>query len=202
MAVTPQSPPDSWCGIVGTSPAIRQMQVQIEKVAPEDVTVLIIGESGSGKELVALAIHCHSPRRDAPFVAVNMGALAREIAPSEIFGHEKGAFTGATASRDGMFSAADGGTLFLDEVSSMDHKTQTSLLRILENREFNKIGGDTTYKTNARIIAANDNDLRTAVREKRFRRDLLYRLEVFTINVPPLRDRAEDIPLLIDSCLV
>lgn len=186
-------------GIRGNSKVLNDVFTKIEQVAPEDVTVLIIGESGVGKELVARAIHRLSQRADGPFLPVNMGAMATEIASSEIFGHEKGAFTGASESREGLFTAANDGTLFLDEVGSMDHKTQTALLRILENRVFRKVGGKKTHETNARIIAANDRDLRQDVKEKKFRRDLLYRLEVFTIHVPPLRDRPEDIPILVDG---
>lgn len=182
--------------IIGTSKAIHEVFEKIQKVACEDVTVLILGETGTGKELAARAIHQLSKRREGPLIPVNMGAMAPEIVSSEIFGHEKGSFTGATDAREGIFKAADNGTLFLDEVGSMDHKTQTALLRILENRVFTKVGGRKTYKTNARIIAANDSDLRIAVKEKKFRRDLLYRLEVFTIHMPALRERWEDIPLL------
>lgn len=183
-------------GLIGTSAAIRDVVKKIKKIAVEDVTVLIIGETGTGKELVARAIHRLSSRRDQIFIPVNMGAMATELASSEIFGHVRGSFTGATESREGLFATADNGTLFLDEVGSMDRKTQTALLRILENRIFRKVGGRKTYTTNARIIAANDSDLRRAVEEKQFRRDLLYRLEVVTIRVPPLRERLDDIPVL------
>jgi DNA-binding NtrC family response regulator len=170
---------------------------KVQAVAQEDVTVLIIGESGTGKELTARAIHNCSCRSAKAFVPINMGALTSEITPSEFFGHEKGAFTGATDSKRGLFEAAENGTLFLDEIESMDHKAQTTLLRILENREYCRVGGSTTYHTNARIIAATISDLRTAVQEKRFRRDLLYRLEVFVIRIPALRERTEDIPTLV-----
>lgn len=189
--------PSSETGLIGTSTAIQEILEKIKKIAAEDVTVLIIGETGTGKELVARAIHQFSHRRDKIFIPVNMGAMATEIVSSEIFGHVKGSFTGASDAREGLFTTADDGTLFLDEVGSMDRKTQTALLRILENRIFRKVGGSKTYRTNARIIAANDSDLRSAVKEKKFRRDLLYRLEVVTIQIPPLRERLEDIPLLV-----
>ncbi len=188
-------------GIIGTSAAIGEVLNRIEAATREDVTVLILGESGTGKELVAQLIHHKSRRSQNPFIPVNVGAITSEIGSSEIFGHVKGAFTGATDDRKGLFETADSGTLFLDEIGSMDPRIQTTLLRILENRAFRKVGGKTLQKTNARIIAANDNDLRPAVKEKRFRRDLLYRLEVFTIVVPPLRERREDIPVLIDHFL-
>ncbi len=188
----------SFYGIIGKTGSMQALYKKILRVAHEDVTVFIIGESGTGKELVAHAIHRLSKRSGGPFVPVNMGALAGEIAFSEIFGHEKGSFTGATEAREGIFGASEDGTLFLDEVGSMDHKTQTALLRILENRVFNKVGGRKTYTTNARIVAANTCNLRSAVKEKTFRRDLLYRLEVFSIELTPLRERREDIPLLID----
>ncbi len=198
MAHTQSDTSQCFDELIGRSPAMQEVYRCIKVAAEEDVTVLVRGESGTGKELVARAIHNNSKRSDGPFIPVNMGAMAQEIVPSEIFGHEKGAFTGAQESREGLFAAADSGTLFLDEVGSMDHKTQTSLLRILENREFRKVGGRKTYTTDARIIAATAEDLTASVEAKRFRRDLLYRLEVFPIHVPVLRDHAEDIPLLIE----
>ena len=197
-AASPKTDHTSFNGIIGTSKAIQDVLERIQKVACEDVSVLIIGETGTGKELVARLIHNLSNRQSDIFIPVNMGAVAPELVSSEIFGHVKGSFTGATDSRDGLFATANDGTLFLDEVGSMDRKTQTALLRILENRVFRKVGGRKTYTTNARILAANDTDLRQAVKEKRFRRDLLYRLEVFSIHVPPLRERCEDIPLLVE----
>lgn len=185
-------------GIIGASAAMNEVLSKIDAAAREDVTVLILGESGTGKEIVARLIHNKSERSQGPFIPVNMGAITTEIGTSEIFGHVKGAFTGASEGRDGLFEAADNGTLFLDEIGSMDPRIQTTLLRIMENRVYRKVGGKKILETNARIIAANDSDLRAAVKEKRFRRDLLYRLEVFTIHIPPLRERTEDIPVLID----
>jgi len=146
---------------------------------------------------VARSIHKRSDRSKGPFVPINMGSVSKELAPSELFGHVKGAFTGATELQDGLFESARGGTLFLDEISTLDTKTQTSLLRIIENREFRRVGGKKTITTDARIIAATNRNLRQAVDQGAFRKDLLYRLEVFTINVPPLRERWEDVPLLV-----
>ena len=187
----------SFDGIVGASKPIKDVFWKINLAAENDITVLITGESGTGKELVARSIHQRSDRSKGPFVPINMGSVSKELAPSELFGHVKGAFTGATELTDGVFASASGGTLFLDEISTLDGKTQTSLLRILENREFRRVGGKKTLKTDARIIAATNRNLRQAVDQGAFRKDLLYRLEVFTINLPPLRARWEDIPLLV-----
>ncbi len=183
-------------GIIGVSETMQEIFKKIDLIAHEDVTVLLLGETGTGKEIIARRIHAGSKHSHGPFVAVNMGAIATELVSSELFGHEKGAFTGATEARQGLFAAAENGTIFLDELSSMAHKTQTALLRILENRTFRKVGGNKHYTTNTRIIAANDADLRIAVEAKKFRRDLMYRLEVFTIQIPPLRERREEIPAL------
>lgn len=187
----------SFDGIVGTSKPIKDVCWKINLAAQNDITVLITGESGTGKELVARSIHKRSDRSKGPFVPINMGSVSKELAPSELFGHVKGAFTGATELQDGLFESARGGTLFLDEISTLDTKTQTSLLRIIENREFRRVGGKKTITTDARIIAATNRNLRQAVDQGAFRKDLLYRLEVFTINVPPLRERWEDVPLLV-----
>jgi len=189
----------SFDGIVGQSKIMEDVYWKIGLAAQNDVTVLITGESGTGKELVARSIHVRSKQSSGPFIAVNSGAMVKDLAPSELFGHEKGAFTGATELKDGVFENANDGTLFLDEVSSMDYKAQTSILRILENREFRRVGGKKTYKTNARIIAATNKDLRKAIEEGKFRKDLFYRFEVFTINVPPLRKRWKDIPPLVKA---
>ncbi len=184
-------------GIVGQSRIMEDVYWKIKLAADNDVTVLITGESGTGKELVARSIHTRSQRSSGSFIAVNSGAMVKDLAPSELFGHEKGAFTGATEIQDGVFENAKDGTLFLDEVSSMDYKAQTSILRILENREFRRVGGKKIRKTNARIIAATNKNLRKAIEEGKFRKDLFYRFEVFTINVPPLRKRWKDIPCLV-----
>jgi len=187
----------SFEGIVGRSRCMHELYRKVQLAAATDVTILISGESGTGKELVARAIHRRSARQRSAFIAINCGALAQDLVPSELFGHEKGAFTGAVDIRNGLFERANDGTLFLDEVSSMDYRTQTSLLRILENREYRRVGGGRTHKTNARIIAATNKDLFQAVQNGHFRKDLYYRLEVFTIALPPLRMRQDDLPLLI-----
>ena len=187
----------SFDGLVGQSKLMQDIFWKINLAAENDITVLITGESGTGKELVAKSIHNRSERSGGPFIPINMGAVTNELAPSELFGHVKGAFTGATELRDGMFENASGGTLFLDEVSTLDNKTQTSLLRILENREFRRVGGKKAIQTDARIITATNRNLRNAVEEGTFRKDLFFRLEVFTITLPPLRERWRDIPFLI-----
>ncbi len=184
-------------GIVGQSRIMEDVYWKIRLAAENDITVLITGESGTGKELVARSIHSRSQRSSGPFIAVNSGSMVKDLVPSELFGHEKGAFTGATELQGGVFENANDGTLFLDEVSSMDYKAQTSILRILENREFRRVGGKKILKTNARIIAATNKNLRKAIEEGKFRKDLFYRFEVFTINVPPLRKRWADIPSLV-----
>lgn len=183
----------SFDGIVGETRIMQDIFEKIEIAANTDITILITGESGTGKELVAHSIHSRSRLASGPFIAVNSGAMVRELAPAELFGHEKGAFTGATEMRNGLFESAEGGTLFFDEIGSMDHRTQTTILRILENREYRRVGGVAPQNTNARIIAASNSDLRQEVKEGRFREDLFYRFEVFTILVPPLRQRWEDI---------
>jgi len=184
-------------GVVGSSTALNQVLDQVRAVAPTDSTVLIEGETGTGKELIARAIHTQSPRRDNAFVKMNCAAIPRELLESEIFGHERGAFTGALARRIGRFEAADLGTLFLDEIGDMPIELQTKLLRVLQEREFERVGGTTTQKVNVRVVAATNHDLDRLVVEKQFRRDLYYRLNVFPISVPPLRHRLDDIPLLV-----
>ena len=185
-------------GMVGTSPGMREVRSSICKVAPSDCTVLIMGETGSGKELVARAIHHRSPRASRPFVSVNCGAVPASLIASELFGHEKGAFTGAADRRAGRFEVAEGGTLFLDEVSELPIETQAALLRVLQEREFERVGGTRPIRANIRVIAATNRDLQEAVAERSFRADLFYRLNVFPLDVPSLRDRRQDIPLLAD----
>jgi len=182
--------------IVGESPAIREVMTLVQRVAPTDSTVLIIGESGTGKELIARAIHANSSRRYMPIIPVNCGAVAESLLESELFGHEKGAFTGATHRRKGKLEMADGGTLFLDEIGSISGKMQVELLRAIETGEFTRVGGGDTVRSDFRVICATNEDLHDAVRESRFREDLFYRINVFTIEAPPLRDRRSDIPLL------
>jgi DNA-binding NtrC family response regulator len=187
--------------IIGTSPAMRRLFEAVDKVADTDVTVLIRGESGTGKELVANALHYRSPRRSKAMVKMNCAALSRELVESELFGHEKGAFTGAIARREGKFEAADGGTLFLDEVGDMPLETQAKLLRAIQEREFERVGGNAPIRVDVRILAATNQDLEAAVAAGRFREDLYYRLRVVELVIPPLGERREDIPLLVDYFL-
>ena len=182
--------------VIGTSPAFQRMMMLIEQVAPSMATVLIQGESGAGKELAARAIHERSARRAGPFVAVNCAALPETLLESELFGYEKGAFTGAAGRKEGRFELADGGTLFLDEVADLSPVTQPKILRVLQEGEFERVGGTKTLRVDVRIVTATNQDLAQLVREKRFREDLYYRLNVITITVPPLRERREDIPFL------
>ena len=184
--------------LVGESPALRRVLANISKVAPTDSSVLITGETGTGKELVARAIHKRSPRASRPFVGVNCAAVPASLIASELFGHERGAFTGATEKRVGRFELADGGTLFLDEVGDLPADTQVALLRVLQEREFERVGGTRPIKVNVRVIAATNRDLESAIADKTFRADLFYRLNVFPLQVPSLRDRQEDIPLLVE----
>jgi transcriptional regulator with PAS, ATPase and Fis domain len=186
-------------GIIGESDAIQQVLERVVQIAPVASTVLVTGESGTGKELVARGIHALSPRRHEPFIAVNVAALSETLLESELFGHEKGAFTGAIDSRRGLFELADGGTIFLDEIGEMPLATQTKLLRVLEQREFHRVGGERSIKVDVRIIAATNQDLRQLVALAEFRRDLFFRLNVLAIDLPPLRERREDIELLVNA---
>jgi two-component system nitrogen regulation response regulator GlnG len=188
-------------GIIGRTEQMQQVYKMIGMVADRDVTVLIEGESGTGKELIARAIHRHSKRAKRPFVTVNCAAIPHELLESELFGHEKGSFTGATATTIGKFQQADGGTMFLDEVGDMDLNLQAKLLRVLQEKEFYRVGGRDSIRVDVRIIAATHQNLELAVTQKRFREDLYYRLNVVPLYIPPLRDRREDIPLLIDYFL-
>jgi transcriptional regulator with PAS, ATPase and Fis domain len=180
-------------GLIGRSPAMERVYRLIENLEHSEATVLLTGESGTGKEVVARAVHANSPRRDGPFVAVNCGALPGELLESELFGHARGAFTGAVRDRTGRFEVAQGGTLFLDEVGDLPLPLQVKLLRVLQDRTFERLGESTSRRSDARIIAATNVDLRRAVREGRFRDDLFYRLRVVPIEIPPLRTRREDI---------
>jgi len=184
-------------GLIGQSEAIREVLVKVEQIAPVSSTVLIEGESGTGKELVARAIHRLGPRRNKPFIAVNVGALPETLLESELFGHEKGAFTGAAERRIGRFELADTGTLFLDEIGDVPLATQVKLLRVLEEREITRVGGTQSIPVDVRVVAATNNPLRDGVEEGRFRSDLYYRLNVLSIYLPPLRERREDIPILV-----
>jgi DNA-binding NtrC family response regulator len=187
--------------IVGQSPPMRRLFETIDKIADTDVTVLIRGQSGTGKELVANALHYRGPRRTKPLVKMNCAALSQELVESELFGHERGAFTGAVARREGKFEAADGGTLLLDEVGDMPLETQAKLLRALQEKEVERVGGNTPIKIDVRLIAATNQDLEAAVRAGRFREDLYYRLRVIELLIPPLAERREDIPALVDHFL-
>jgi transcriptional regulator with GAF, ATPase, and Fis domain len=182
--------------IIGTSPAIRDSLARVTQVAPTDSTVLILGETGTGKELIARAIHNNSKRRDKPLIKLNCSALPTGLIESELFGHEKGAFTGALEKRIGRFALADGGTIFLDEIGDIPADVQVRLLRVLQEREFEPVGSPKTVKVDVRVIAATNRDLNTAVAGGSFRSDLYYRLNVFPINLPPLRERRPDIALL------
>ena len=188
-------------GIIGRTEQMQQVYKMIGMVADRDVTVLIAGESGTGKELIARAIHRHSNRAKRPFITVNCAAIPHELLESELFGHERGSFTGATATTIGKFQQADGGTLFLDEVGDMDLNLQAKLLRVLQEKEFYRVGGRDAIRVDVRIIAATHQDLEVAVTQRKFREDLYYRLNVIPIYLPPLRERREDIPLLIEYFL-
>jgi len=184
--------------IIGKSNSIKRVLEMIENVSSTPATVLITGESGTGKELIARAIHKNSLRKDGPFVVVNCAAFSLNLLESELFGHEKGAFTGAISRRIGRFEMAHGGTIFLDEIGEMDLSIQTKLLRVLQEKEFERVGSSKSIKVDARILTATNKDLKREVEERRFREDLFYRINVFNIDVPPLRERKEDIPLLVE----
>jgi two-component system nitrogen regulation response regulator GlnG len=194
-------PADAMASMIGQAPAMQEVFRSIGRLAASSMTVLITGESGTGKELVARALHEHSPRSHKPFVALNTSAIAAELLESELFGHEKGAFTGADARRIGRFEQANGGTLFLDEIGDMSPGLQTRLLRVLAESEFYRVGGQKAINVDVRVIAATNQDLARAVKESRFREDLYHRLNVIRINTPPLRQRREDIPLLLNHYL-
>ncbi|MEZ4291317.1 MAG: sigma-54 dependent transcriptional regulator [Myxococcota bacterium] len=187
--------------LIGSGPGMRRVFETVQKVAETDVSVLVRGESGTGKELVAQALHNASPRRGAPFVAVNCAAIHRELVESELFGHEKGAFTGADRRRIGRFEAAQGGTIFLDEIGDMAPETQAKVLRVLEERRLERVGSTDTIEVDVRIVSATHRDLKALVREGRFREDLYYRLAVVEIALPPLRERLEDLPALAERFL-
>jgi DNA-binding NtrC family response regulator len=185
--------------ILGSSKPMQKVFDDLHQAASSDVPVLILGETGTGKDLVAKAIHRISTRCKMPYVAVNLGALPIELVASELFGHVKGSFTGAIDSRKGVFEQAEGGTAFLDEIDSIDNKVQVSLLRLLEDKRFNRLGGQRAFRNRARIIAASNANLESLIAEGGFRKDLFYRLDIFRINLPPLRERMEDLPLLISD---
>jgi two-component system nitrogen regulation response regulator GlnG len=201
-AVTPEeSAPESADLIIGRCPAMQEVYKMIGLVAPQDLTVLILGESGTGKELVARAIYQHSRRAAGPFLAINCAAIPETLLESELFGHEKGAFTGADRQRVGKFEQCNGGTLFLDEIGDMMPLTQAKILRVLQEQRFERVGGNQTITTDVRVLAATNRQLDQLVAEEQFRTDLYYRLSVFGIALPPLRERGEDLPLLVDHFL-
>jgi two-component system response regulator HydG len=187
--------------MIGRSPLMIRLLETVEQVATTEATVLITGESGTGKEMIANAIHYNSLRKNASFIKINCAALAESLLESELFGHEKGAFTGADKRREGKFRQADGGSIFLDEVSEMSAAMQVKLLRVLQERELTPVGGAEVIAVNVRVIAASNKDLKKEMEQKRFREDLFYRLNVVALNVPPLKDRKEDIPLLAQHFL-
>jgi DNA-binding NtrC family response regulator len=187
--------------IVGRSPGMQEVFAAVERVAPTRATVLLTGESGIGKDLIARAIHHHSPRKDKAFVKISCSAIPETLMESELFGYEKGAFTGAAAARAGKFEQADGGTVFLDEIGDVTPPVQVKLLRVLQERELERLGGNKTIQVDVRVIAATNQDLQAAIEEGAFREDLYYRLNVVPIRIPPLRERRPDIPLLVDHFL-
>ncbi len=190
---------DALARLRGSSKDLEQLRESLRKIAPLDSTLLLTGETGSGKGVAARAVHDHSPRADRPFVHVDCAALSPTLIESELFGHEKGSFTNASAQRCGRFEWARDGTVFLDEIGDLEPRLQTKLLRVLDDRAFERIGGTQTLRMRARVIAATSHDLRRAVREGRFRPDLYFRLSVFHFSMPPLRHRLEDLPELVDS---
>ncbi|NWF52952.1 MAG: sigma-54-dependent Fis family transcriptional regulator [Nitrospirae bacterium] len=185
-------------GFIGNSPSIQKVYRMVERISETDSTVLIIGESGTGKELIAKIIHFNSERSQGPFVPLNCAAIPKDLLESELFGHEKGAFTGALQTRVGRFELAHKGTLFLDEIGELDPSLQVKLLRVLQEREFERVGGVKTINVDVRILAATNKDLEQATKDGKFREDLYYRINVIPLYIPPLRERVEDIPLLID----
>ncbi|MFW5499706.1 MULTISPECIES: sigma-54 interaction domain-containing protein [unclassified Maridesulfovibrio] len=188
-------------GIIGNSPALKEVFAILAKVAPTDSTVLVTGESGTGKELLVRALHRNSKRKEKPFVPVNCGAIPKELLESELFGHEKGAFTHAVRSRPGRFELADGGTIFLDEIGEMDLSLQVKILRVLQEKEIERVGGTSIKKVDVRIVAATNRDLEVEVAAGRFREDLFYRLNVIPMHLPPLRERGGDVLLLAQHFL-
>ncbi|GAA5507250.1 sigma-54 dependent transcriptional regulator [Novipirellula caenicola] len=202
LGISPNGPGEPpIAGIIGNSPAMQQVYRITRRVAPSNASVLILGETGVGKELIASAVHRLSHRSGAPFVRVNCGALSESLLESELFGHVRGAFTGAVANRAGRFEAAQGGTIFLDEINSTTLTLQVKLLRVLQEKEFERVGDTSTFSTDVRIIAASNRDLMNEVREERFREDLYWRLNVVPVEIPPLRRRREDIPALVSYFL-
>ncbi len=197
-----QRSPELFRSLVGNSRSIGAVRTLIQQVANTDANVLILGESGTGKEVVARNVHYYSRRRDKPFVPINCGAIPADLLESELFGHEKGAFTGAISTRRGRFELAEGGTLFLDEIGDMSMHMQVKLLRVLQERTFERVGGNNTIIADVRIVAATHRHLEEEIKKGRFREDLFYRLNVFPIEMPPLRDRAEDIPLLVNELIL
>jgi len=198
-AAVNQRPVDLFRSLVGSSRAVQDVRKMIQQVADSDANVLILGESGTGKEVVARNLHYHSSRRDKPFVPVNCGAIPGDLLESELFGHQKGAFTGAISDRQGRFDMAEGGTLFLDEIGDMSLQMQVKILRVLQERTFERVGSNNSITSDVRIIAATHKNLEEAIVEGAFREDLFYRLNVFPIEMPPLRERLEDIPLLVNE---
>lgn len=198
----PRRPLELFRSLSGNGRATRRVNKMIEQVADTEATVLILGESGTGKEVVARKLHYHSKRRGRPFVPVNCGAIPGDLLESELFGHEKGAFTGAITARQGRFELAEGGTLFLDEIGDMSLHMQVKLLRVLQERSFERVGSNKTVHCNVRIIAATHRNLEEAIKEDQFREDLYYRLNVFPIEMPPLRERVEDIPVLVNDLIL
>jgi DNA-binding NtrC family response regulator len=184
--------------IIGKSSKIMEVEDKVQKVAASHTTVLLLGESGTGKELFARAVHYLSPRKEEPFVAINCAAIPRDLLESELFGHERGAFTGAVARKMGKFELANKGTIFLDEIGDLDLALQAKLLRVLEGEEFMRVGGTVKIKVDVRVVAATNKDLQSSIKQKLFREDLYYRLAVFPVTIPPLRERAEDIPELVE----
>ena len=200
-APMPAVPPQraDYAQLLGRSRPMREVYRQVRQAAATDIPVLILGETGTGKDLAAQAIHAQSGRCDGPYIPVHLGALPQELVASELFGHERGAFTGAVETRSGKFEQADGGTVFLDEISTIDERVQISLLRLIEQKRFTRLGGRKTLAADARIVAATNEVLAELVAQGRFREDLFYRLDVFHILMPPLRERAGDVPLLVDA---